>query len=490
MRSASGTGRALRRPPFGPIALNSGAGLLLVVLAALAASGPLGMAVALLVALTVLSTAVLGPELLGSVVMVAALGFAPLNGVHAPGFPSFLTVTDLLFVAGTGLLVPRLLVGKPQMGPTYKAGALLLVATGLMTGLLTSEGVLSVLFFARLLFAAVFMPVVIALWQPRAPWVRAMAWAYVLGQVVSDLYGVAHTGLTQDSRALGLTDHPNYFALAGQTALALLIYLCYQTPRKHRWLLVVAAAICAHSVYISGSRASLVCVALVLVLWPMLERSTLGWFSLVSGSLIVLTFASVVISNAQPGSALYRLKGGGSAQGSDEDRTMQIHEGIRRFWDHPLTGNGFSNVFTIHNVYLQMAVAAGVLAVVAFVLIMVALMRPVLSNPPNRLAYVGISYAAIAFLGPVMWDRMVWAPLALVFARSAVETHGPSRFRRRDRNPQRPVHEPRNHPERGHETNPSPRSTASRGDLDRLRERAAGAHRHRTAHAGARGPDA
>jgi hypothetical protein len=53
---------------------------------------------------------------------------------------------------------------------------------------------------------------------------------------------------------------------------------------------------------------------------------------------------------------------------------------------------------------------------------MVGVLQPLLSNPPNRLAYAGVSYAAIAMLGPVMWDRGVWAPLALMFAASATQS--------------------------------------------------------------------
>jgi hypothetical protein len=36
---------------------------------------------------------------------------------------------------------------------------------------------------------------------------------------------------------------------------------------------------------------------------------------------------------------------------------------------------------------------------------------------PNRLAFVALSYAAFAMIGPSLWDRIVWAALALVFVR-------------------------------------------------------------------------
>jgi hypothetical protein len=425
---ARAVSRLLAPRVLGQTALLAGAALLLLALLLVATAGTKAMVGSLLVAAVVLALVLLGPELFGSLLMVGALGFAPLNRISPPGLPSFLTVTDVLFVGGLLLLVPRLLAGRPQVSGTYKAGAVLLFITGMLTGLLTAEGPLSLFYFMRLVVAAIVLPVAMSMWQPERRWLRALAWAYVGGQIVSEGWSLAHTGAGGEGRAIGLTEHPNYFGLAGQTALALLIFLYYETPRSRRWLVVGAALICAHSVYISGSRASLVCTVLILVLWPLIERSAVGWFMLLTGSLFVLTFASVLLSNAKPGSALYRLKGGGSAQGSDEERAAHIHNGITRFWDHPLTGSGFSNVFNIHNVYLQMAVAGGVVALLAFIIVVVSLMKPVLAQPSNRLAYVGISYAAIAMLGPVMWDRLVWAPLALIFAVPAAPpaTRGPT----------------------------------------------------------------
>jgi hypothetical protein len=410
------------------VALYSVAGLLLVGLVLVATAGTAGVVLAVVAAVGLLALVALGPERLGSVFMLGALFAAPMNNVHAGG-PGFVTLTDVCLVAGMILLLPRLLVGRPHLPRIYKTGIILMFISGLLTSIVTAEGILSLFFFVRLVIATMVLPLAIAMWQPDVRWLRALAWAYIVGQMVSDGWGILKQGfITGDGRAIGLTEHPNYFALGGQMALALLIYLWYQTPRQWKWTLFVAGAVCAHSVYTSGSRASLVCTLMLLVLWPVIERNAVGWGFLLAGGLLVLTFGTVLLNSAAPGSALYRLKGGGSAGGSDQAREMQIQVGIHRFWTHPFFGNGFSNIFDIHNVYLQMAVAGGVLALFAFIFMMFGVMQPILSNPPNRLAYAGISYAAIAMLGPVMWDRVVWAPLALMFAASATQTlRGPHR---------------------------------------------------------------
>jgi len=48
--------------------------------------------------------------------------------------------------------------------------------------------------------------------------------------------------------------------------------------------------------------------------------------------------------------------------------------------------------------------------------VIISLMTPLLRAKPNRLAFMGVSYGAFAFIGPSVYDRVLWGALALVIA--------------------------------------------------------------------------
>ncbi len=373
-------------------------------------------AIGIAVALTVLVG--LGPEKMGIGLMIIGMLLAPLNTLRLIGNVTF---SDIAFVLGFGLLIPRMLVKRPKLPPLYVIGVAILFTGGMISSLLAPLPVASLGGFLRLVAAAILLPFIMNLLQPSGRLVDTLAWAYVVGQIISTGYSVIRGGAGMaQGRAIGLSTHPNFYALAGQLAYALLIYLYYRVERQHRWVVVLAAAIIGFSVLNSGSRASLLCCIVVTIMWPIIERSAVAWYVIITGAIIAVIAAESVLRALGQETTLERLSGNTSAQYSDQAREQALESGFRQFWERPIQGNGWNDILEIHNAYLEVAVGGGVLCLLGFLLIVASLIRPLFrQGVPNRLAYAGLSYAIFALIGPTLYDRVLWTVLALILVTSA-----------------------------------------------------------------------
>ncbi len=381
-------------------------------------------AVILAVGLTTLVA--FGPERMGIGLMVLGMLAAPMNALGVVGN---ITVSDVLLVLGFGLLIPRMLTREHRkLPPLYVVGASILFAGGIVSSLLSPGPVDSLIGFVKIIAATMILILVLNLIRPSGKVVDSLAWAYVLGQIVSAAYSVAKGGDgTAQGRAVGLTTQPNFYGLGGQMAYALLIYLFYRVNPKHRWIVLGAMAPVLFSVVNSGSRASLLCCALITLAWPIVERSAVAWYWVLSGALLAVLTADTVLGLLGQQTALDRIRGDTSAQYSDQARNNLLEQGVDLFWKHPLQGNGWAEdtILAFHNAYLEVAVGGGVLTLVGFVLVVAALVRPLFSEgAPNRLAFAGLSYAAFAMIGPTLYDRIVWVALALILV-APTESAGP-----------------------------------------------------------------
>ena len=121
-------------------------------------------------------------------------------------------------------------------------------------------------------------------WRPQGRLIEALAWAYVSGHVVSTCYAVVE-GRALNDRYDGLTTHFNFFGIAALVASTMLVHLYHATPRRHRWVPMLAALFCAASISMSGSRAAAIVVAMILLLYPLLERSILSAYLLIAAAL-------------------------------------------------------------------------------------------------------------------------------------------------------------------------------------------------------------
>jgi len=397
--------------------------VLLVLLVIGISSNTLLAAIAAVVLALFLTTLVaVGPEKMGIGLMIIGMVLAPLNALSITGNVTF---SDLCFVLGFGLLTPRMLTrGRPKLPPLYVIGVTILFAGGIISSLLVPGVLASLGGFLRVVAAAVILVFIMNVVHPPPKLVDAFAWAYVSGQIISTGYSVIKgaAGAAQ-GRAIGLTTQPNFYGLGGQLAYALLIYLFYRVHPRHRWIVVGAMLPVLYSVLDSGSRASLLCCAVVTVVWPIVERSAMAWYVIVSGSILAVIGAESLLRALGKTTTLDRLTGDLSAQYSDQARENLLHDGFALFWKHPIQGNGWSQVLLYHNAYLEVAVAGGVLTLFGFILIVASLVQPLFrQGSPNRLAYAGLSYAAFGMVGPTLYDRIVWAVLCLILATS--DHHG------------------------------------------------------------------
>jgi hypothetical protein len=170
-------------------------------------------------------------------------------------------------------------------------------------------------------------------------------------------------------------------------------------------------------VWFSGSRAALVATVLIVLMWPVVERSVRGGLWLAMAGALGLLVADQVLSSSGD-SAIARLLGGGSAVASDAAREQLTAHYLAEFLAKPLLGNGFEEAVLGHDVYLQVAYAMGIFGAIGFVLVLVsgALTLITIPRPLHRIAYPVIAYAMLAPLTSVIWDRFIWAALALTFA--------------------------------------------------------------------------
>jgi O-antigen ligase len=385
----------------------------LVGLVALATLGPVFAGLALAVAVGFTLLALLGPEGLGTLLLVAAFYTAPQNDLRPIPSVELLTFSDVFFAVGFFLLVLTMLTRRTQVPTIFAVGAGLLVAMSCVASLAASDPLVSFNYGSRLIAAAVLLPLGLLLWRPSLRVVDALAWAYVIGQVVSIFVAISE-GPIDNGRYNGLTIHPNFFALCAQIAAALLIHLHERASGRWRWFVYACGGLCAYAVLISGSRASLAALVLLGLLYPLVQRSVLSAYTLIGGT-VVAGLAFTTISQALgSGSALSRIQGDATTSTSDDLRRNLFSQGWAAFMHSPFIGNGFAHALEAHNIYLQVAGAVGVFGLFAFVLLAWPFMSPLLHGGiRHRLAYAALSYLVVGFLTASLWDRMVWAGVAL-----------------------------------------------------------------------------
>jgi O-antigen ligase len=398
--------------------LNTTGGFVLLLLLLIGTRGSMlfnGLAIGAAAGLVILIK--LGPDKVGIGFMMLGTFLAPINALKL-GAGGNITYADFAYVLGVGLLVPKLLRSKSKMPRLYTWGMMILVANALVVSLLAPTPVASLTGFIRVIWAMLVIPVVLHRLQMSRQLLYWFVWTYVFAQACSIVKGMTYAGILGGGRSAGYTTHPDFFGLAGQLAFAMCVFLFYRTPKNYRWIVVGAAAFMALGVFQSGSRASLLCIAATVILWPLVERTAVSVYIVLSFAAVVAVAANYLIENAPPGSALDRLKGGGTAQGSSLARQLLLSSAWKKFLEHPIKGGGWvTDILAYHNVYLEVGIAGGVLAILGFVLVVASTIKPLFDEPvPNRLAFMGVSYAMFAALGPTLYDRVLWGGLALVFA--------------------------------------------------------------------------
>lgn len=350
----------------------------------------------------------------GTLFVTLAMFLAPSNDLRLGS--SYVTASDILFVVGFALLTPTILRNRLRVPPLFLLGLAIVLAMGSLASIAAPVPIVSANQLVRLIVGAFALPVFFMIWRPAQHVVVRFATAYIFGAVLSVGWAMLE-GPIGEGRYIGLTYHPNYFGLASLLGLSLVPYVVAQIPAAYQWLIWGAGAICAFGVFISGSRAALLVMIMIFVIYPFVERSVRAGGAVMLGITGVLAFSGRLLSEDSDSNALGRLFGGGTASGSDLDRQRALAEAWDQFRVHPLLGNGFDGGLGSHNIYLQVAVAVGIFGLLGYLMIMWTALRPLFWPGINhRLAYPVLAYLAVGPLTNTLWDRLIWAAIALTFA--------------------------------------------------------------------------
>lgn len=360
----------------------------------------------------------LGHERAGRWLVVLGLFAAPLSALVVP-VATFVTATDVLFALGFTLLIPTLIGSRMRVPLTFTIGVFMCLAMGTLATLASTDLLASFDPQMRFVAGVVVVPLAFMAWQPSRKVCTHLAMAYCLGSLFSIVYGVVKNGERPGARFIGITEHPNVLGITGLLSLALVPFILSQVSRRWQWLWFLVAGASAATVWFSGSRAALLCAAVIVVMYVVIERAswTAGWMLGAAG--VSLLFANRLAVDSD--SALARILGGGSASFSDAQRSDLLDHYWARFLERPMVGHGFEEAVLGHIVYLEVAYSMGVLGLVGFLLILLSGSLILFTSPPplHRLAYPVLAYAMIAVLTSVIWDRFIWAPLAISFVIAA-----------------------------------------------------------------------
>jgi len=363
--------------------------------------------------ITLMITAAVGLEHTGSFFLVAAITAAPLNAVRpVPGL-NFVTLSDLFLAVGLIMLVPHFAGTRLQIPSAFVLGAAGIFAIGSLASIASGTALLSFNHMLRFAVGAVVLAVLICWWSPSMKTVVAAISGYVFGNVISVVYGLIH-GVPPGGRHIGLSTHANVMGLCDALAVSLIPFLFATVRRERRWLVVAGAVVCTYGIWITGSRGALLTSMAILVLYPVITRSLSFGLVVVALGFLAPLGISQIADRVSDTSALGRLLGKGSSSYADQAREDAARVAIDQFTAHPLLGGGFGTVLSAHNIFLQLAAAAGILGLVFFLVVLWSLIRPLLSipSPYGLLSVPALAYAMAGLLFPFLWDRYIWCILA------------------------------------------------------------------------------
>lgn len=376
-------------------------------------ASPILGAVAIVLASILLVVVCLDLVQAGTLFVTLAMFAAPLNNLRVTS-TSFVTASDLLFVLGIGVLTPTILHNKFKLPAMFVLGLMILLAMGIIASVASVAPLVSANQVERLVVGAFALPIFFMLWRPAPTIVVRLAAAYIFGTVFSIFYGLLQ-GPMAASRYVGYTYHPNYFGLSCLLAAALVPFVVASIAPERRWIFWGSALLCAFGVYLSGSRAALIVLIMLIVIYPFVERSVRAGGAVFAGVAGVIAFSGSLL-NQDGNNAIGRLLGGGSASDSDTQREQIASDALKLLKLHPFLGNGFDGGLGAHDIYLQVAVAVGVFGLIGFLLILVSALRLLFwQGISHRLGYPVLAYAAIGPLTNTLWDRMIWSVVALAF---------------------------------------------------------------------------
>lgn len=353
-----------------------------------------------------------GVDRAGTALVTAGMFAAPMGGVRAIPPPPTINVSDALLLVGFAVLLPRLLKNRISLPLPYIVGVLVVLVATLTNTLYLSDPVSSLSAF-RLVYAAVLLPLLFTQWAPPWKTVTVLAWAYIAGTFTSLLWGLVQ-GPLANGRYIGLSTHPNGLGHTLALSTSLLPFLAYRATSRRKFVLVFLGVGCLIGGSLTGSRATVVALALLGIAYLVVERKLVGGLVAAFFGCLAVLLSGQLSSWLLGHDELARLLGQGDAQQSDQARIDFAHQALTRFYDHPLVGSGFIDMRTAHDTYLEMLAAVGIVGLAGFLLMVLTMLTPLLraQDPRRLIAYPAVFLAGIGAV-EVLFETTHWAVLSL-----------------------------------------------------------------------------
>lgn len=378
---------------------------------------PAAAPVACGVALYVMVLAAIGRERMVVLTMVSVFATAPMYKGIAASPSSPITPTDVLFGAAILLAAPTLITRRVSLPYPYVIGLIVVLVTSFVASVLAISPIQSLVNLVQWSYVLVVLPIFYVLWRPSARVVSLLLGSFVVGHVISTGWAFVD-GPLGSGRYVGLSHHPNAFALGGMMSVAALLYLWHEhRSLAARFCMAVAAGLAVQSVLLSGSRAATLVVAALIVMVPIVERSAVQGFALAGLGALVTLSLPLLLDLGGEGSALDRFGGSGDVSGANKARETARQTGFDAFLSRPITGNGLLDVYLfIHDNLLEVAAAIGIFGLLGYLVMMFTLARPIFGlHRHRRLGYLVWAYLGVGDAIPSLWDLTIWVPMALVF---------------------------------------------------------------------------
>lgn len=381
--------------------------------------------VAIATAVLLTGLAVFGTLRMAVTLLVLGMALAPLTELRAIPGSTLVTMGDVCFVLGFALLVPSVIHRQVRPPALFVVGTVVVLVMGCLASAAALHPAVSIDHMVRLVATAIVFPLIFIWWSPGLPTLARLARGYMVGVAVSACYGFFIEGPAPNphdpGRYDGLAEHTNALAVSCLLAVALAPVVLSQVKNLlPRVVWGAVGGICLWGIWLSGSRAALLTLITMALLYPALERSVRAAGSLLAVATVGLVFANQLLVS-QSGNPVGRLLGGGTAVGSDQQRESAITVAIHQVRAHPLIGNGFEYALDAHLIYLQVTVAIGFVGLVGYLMLLWPGLRTALSatRPHHRIGYPMLAYALVGLLQPLLWDRYIWCVLALAYVAAA-----------------------------------------------------------------------
>lgn len=392
-----------------------------------------GLVAVLLLGVTLLTGAIVFERRRMARLLWAGVAFtAPLQGVRiAPT----LAVSDLLIMAALVAVLPAFLLhrGRRVLPPGMIVAFGFVVASGLIGTLFAPDAGASLANVVKMTLAVLGSVMAMVMWHPTVADLRRFAWLWFAGAATSAVWA-AVTPRSFSGRAVGLTSHPNHFGLVCALGVGLGLGLAFGSTGRARVAAFAGVAILTAGIGLSGSRAAVVGLTVTIAVTALLTRR----FRLLvaTGVIVVLaTMAAIVgIVHLPESNAISRLAGGGGSAASDLQRSQTLDEALESIARHPFTGSGFEFAQAAHNIYLQVLVVGGPLALLSFLFAAGQILRtggrsarrahdhvagPVVAG--LTAGYAG--YLCSGFFDNTLWDRYLWTYIGLLLILAASVRH-------------------------------------------------------------------